>query len=199
MKKKDIEVKVMDTDLLIIGGGTAGCMAAIRAKELDPDVDVLIMEKAHIRRSGCLASGMNAINAYLNPGETPESFVRYVRADAMGLVREDLLLGMARRLNQVVHKVESWGLPIEKDKQGNYVPRGRWNIKINGESLKPIIADKAIESGARVLNRVTVTNLITTEDGSVMGAMGFGIRDGVFYVVKAGATIVATGGGGRYI
>ncbi|ACL68973.1 biotin (acetyl-CoA carboxylase) synthetase [Halothermothrix orenii H 168] len=194
MKKKDIEVKVMDTDLLIIGGGTAGCMAAIRAKELDPDVDVLIMEKAHIRRSGCLASGMNAINAYLNPGETPESFVRYVRADAMGLVREDLLLGMARRLNQVVHKVESWGLPIEKDKQGNYVPRGRWNIKINGESLKPIIADKAIESGARVLNRVTVTNLITTEDGSVMGAMGFGIRDGVFYVVKAGATIVATGG-----
>lgn len=190
---ENIVIKVLKTDLLIIGGGTAGCLAAVEAKERAPEIDVLILEKAHIERSGCLAAGMNAINAYINPGETPESFVRYVRADAMGLLREDLVLTMAERLNEVVQRVESWGLPIEKDEKGNYVPRGRWNIKINGESLKPIIAKRAIKAGARVLNRVLVTNLIT-KDGKVRGAMGFGVRDGKFYVVRAKAVIVATGG-----
>ncbi|MFP4016250.1 MAG: adenylyl-sulfate reductase subunit alpha, partial [Halanaerobiales bacterium] len=189
----EVNVEVLKTDLLIIGGGTAGCLAAVKAKQKDPDLDVLILEKAHIERSGCLAAGMNAINAYINPGETPESFVRYVRADAMGLIREDLVLSMAERLNEVVEEVESWGLPIEKDENGNYAARGRWNIKINGEKLKPIIADKAIESGARVLNRVVVTNLIV-EDGVIKGAVGFSVRDGVFYVVNAEAVIVATGG-----
>ncbi|MFW6264714.1 MAG: adenylyl-sulfate reductase subunit alpha, partial [Bacillota bacterium] len=165
----------------------------VKAKEQDPELNVLILEKAHIERSGCLAAGMNAINAYINPGETPESFVKYVRADAMGLVREDLLLTMAERLNEVVHQVEEWGLPIEKDENGEYIPRGRWNIKINGEKLKPIIAKKAIESGANVLNRVAVSNLLV-EDGQIRGAVGFGVRDGAFHIVKAKAVIVATGG-----
>lgn len=187
------EPEIKETDLLIIGGGTAGCMAAVEAKEQNPSLNVLIVEKAHIERSGCLAAGMNAINAYINPGETPESFLRYVRADAMGLVREDLVLSMARKLNEVVKKVESWGLPIKKDKDGNYKARGRWNIEINGESLKPIIARKAISVGAEVLNRVLITNLIIN-NGKVSGAMGFGVRTGKFYVIKARATIIATGG-----
>ena len=190
---EELIINLVETDLLIIGGGTAGCMAAIKAKENDPDLDVLILEKAHIERSGCLAAGMNAINAYINPGETPESFTRYVRADAMGLIREDLVLSMGERLNEVVQQVESWGLPIEKDEEGTYVARGRWNIKINGEKLKPIIANKAIDLGAKVLNRVAVTNLIV-EDGQVKGAVGFGVRDGVFHIAKAKAVIVATGG-----
>jgi adenylylsulfate reductase, subunit A len=188
-----IKVEVLKTDLLIIGGGAAGCLAAIEAKERDPEIDVLILEKAHIERSGCLASGLNAINVYLKPGETPESFLRYVRADAIGLVREDLILNMAENINDVVHRVESWGLSIEKDDKGRYLSRGRWNISINGESLKPILATKAKEVGSRILNRVLVTNLIT-EDNYVQGAMGFGVRDGKFIIVKASATIVATGG-----
>jgi len=189
----EINVEILKTDFLIIGGGTAGCLAAVKAKQKNPDLDVLILEKAHIERSGCLAAGMNAINAYINPGETPESFVKYVRADAMGLIREDLVLSMGERLNEVVEEVESWGLPIEKDEDGKYAARGRWNIKINGEKLKPIIANKAIESGAKVLNRVAVTNLIV-EDGIVKGAVGFGVRDRVFYVVNAKAVLIATGG-----
>ncbi len=189
----EVNVEILRTDLLIIGGGTAGCLAAVKAKQKNPDLDVLILEKAHIERSGCLAAGMNAINAYINPGETPESFVKYVRADAMGLIREDLVLSMGERLNEVVEEVESWGLPIKKDEDGKYAVRGRWNIKINGEKLKPIIANKAIESGAQVLNRVAVTNLIV-EDGKVKGALGFGVRDSVFYVVNAKAVLIATGG-----
>ncbi len=190
----ETKIESIETDLLIIGGGTSGCLAAVKAREKAPDLDVLILEKAHIERSGCLAAGMNAINAYINPGETPESFVEYVRKDALGLIREDLVLSMAQRLNEVVQDVESWGLPIKKDEDGNYVSRGRWNIKINGEALKPIIASRVKEAGVNVLNRVVVTNYLMSEDNEVIGAIGFGVRDGKCYVVRAGATIIATGG-----
>ena len=90
-----IQRQVIDCDVLIIGGGTAGCLAATELKERYPHLKVVIFEKAHIERSGCLAGGMNAINAYLNPGETPESFVKYVRFDSCGLIREDLVSSMA--------------------------------------------------------------------------------------------------------
>jgi len=186
--------EIRETDLLIVGGGTAGCLAAVEAKEKKPCLKVLIMEKAHIERSGCLAAGMNAINAYLNPGETADTFVQYVKKDACGLIREDLVKSMAEKLNEVVKKVEKWGLPIKKDSQGKYLPRGRWNIKINGESLKPIIAKAALDSGAEVLNRVAATNFLLDEKGKIAGVTGFGIRDGKFYIIKAKAVIIATGG-----
>ncbi len=109
----------IETDLLIIGGGTAGCLAAVEAKEKDKNLRVTILEKAHIERSGCLAGGMNAINAYLNEGESPESYVRWSRFFSMGLLREDLALSMAREINGAVQKVEKWGLPIPKDDKGN--------------------------------------------------------------------------------
>ncbi|MFY9268683.1 MAG: adenylyl-sulfate reductase subunit alpha [Candidatus Manganitrophaceae bacterium] len=188
-----MERKIIETDILIIGGGTAGCMAAVEAKERYPHLSVTILEKAHIDRSGCLAGGMNAINAYLNKGETPESFVRYVRSDSCGLIREDLVKSMSELFEYCVKKVEKWGLPILCDDQGNYLPRGRWNIKINGESLKPILAKAARSAGAQVYNWITVTNLLTDGD-RVAGAVGFSLRNGTFYVVKAKGTLIATGG-----
>lgn len=188
-----MERKTIETDILIIGGGTAGCMAAVEAKERYPQLSVVILEKAHIDRSGCLAGGMNAINAYLNKGETPESFVRYVRSDSCGLIREDLVQSMSELFEYCVKKVEKWGLPILCDDKGDYIPRGRWNIKINGESLKPILAKAARSAGAQVYNWVVVTNLLTEGD-RIAGAVGFSLRNGTFYVVKAKATIIATGG-----
>ena len=185
--------QAVDTDVLIIGGGTAGCMAATELKERYPRLRVTIMEKAHIDRSGCLAGGMNAINAYLNPGETPESFVKYVRFDNCGLIREDLVKSQAELFEYCVKKVEGWGLPILTDEKGTYVPRGRWNIKINGESLKPILAKAVREAGVQVLNWIVTTNLLT-KGNRATGAIGFSIRNGRLYVVRAKATIVATGG-----
>jgi len=186
-------VKIRETDLLIIGGGTAGCYAAIIARRENPDLNVLVVDKAHIDRSGCLAGGMNAINAYINPGETVDSFVEYVRQDSMGILREDLVRTQAELFREVVETVEAMGLPIVKDPSGQYSPRGRWNIKIHGESLKPILAREVRNSGADVLNRVVVTNLIV-RDGRVHGAYGFGLKDESFYVLKARKTLVATGG-----
>ncbi|MFQ5863560.1 MAG: adenylyl-sulfate reductase subunit alpha [Candidatus Brocadiales bacterium] len=183
----------LETDLLIIGGGAAGCYAAVEAKALGPGARCLIMEKAHIYRSGCLAMGLNSINAYLNPGQSPESYLSYVKGEFMDVLREDLVLSIAEGLNEVVRKVEGWGLPIEKDRDGKYIPRGRRGIRIQGERLKPILAEAVRRSEVVVLNRVAATNLIVS-GGRVVGAFGLGVRDGRLYVVRAKGVIVAAGG-----
>src|SRR5688500_10116097 len=147
-------------DLPISGGGAAGCVAAVEARELAPELDVVVMEKAHVYRSGCLAAGISALNAYLHQGETPESFLRYVVRDTVGVVRDDLTLTMAAELNEQVRRVESWGLPIPKDERGRPLKRGRGSIKIFGERIKPILGKQAEASGATILNRVNVTKLL---------------------------------------
>ncbi|MFZ5634260.1 MAG: adenylyl-sulfate reductase subunit alpha [Bacillota bacterium] len=192
---QDVEEVSLETDILIIGAGNAGCYAAIEAKRQQPSVKVTLMEKAHIDRSGCLAGGMDAINTYIKKGETVESLVRWSRAQAGGLLREDLTMTMAEELNKAIEDWESWGLPIKKDANGEYLARGRWDIAIHGSEMKVILAEKVREYGCEVLNRVVATNFLM--DGNrVVGAMGFGLRDGKFYIIKAGATIVATGGAG---
>src|SRR3989338_6476047 len=183
----------IDTDILIIGGGAAGCYAAVEAKTLEPGVRCLIMEKAHIDRSGCLAMGLNSINAYLHPGQDPGSYLNYVKKEFMDVLREDLVLSIAEGLNDVVRKVEKWGLPIEKTNDGNYKPRGKRGVRVHGERLKPILAEAVRRSKVNVLNRVAATNLIVS-DGRVTGAFGLGVRDGQLYVVKARGVIVAAGG-----
>lgn len=189
----DIEVVYHDTDILIIGAGNAGCYAAIEAKRQNPDLKVTLLEKAHIDRSGCLAGGMDAINTYIKPNETVESLVRWSRAQAGGILREDLTLSMAELLNKTVEEWETWGLPIKKDEEEEYLARGRWDITIRGSEMKVILAEKVREYGCEVLNRVVATNYLLSAN-RVTGAMGFGVRDGKFYVIRAGATIIATGG-----
>ncbi|MFO0792665.1 MAG: adenylyl-sulfate reductase subunit alpha [Candidatus Brocadiaceae bacterium] len=183
----------VDTDILIIGGGAAGCFAAVELYKRFPNCRVVIMEKAHIERSGCLAMGLNAINAYINPGQTPESYVSYVEKQFEKVIRKDLVQSIAQGLNEVVRDVEAMGLPIEKNDDGTYKMRGKRSIRIWGERLKPILADAVNKTTARVLNRVAATNFIY-HGNRVCGAFGFGIRDGCFYVIRAKAVIVATGG-----
>ena len=187
------KIEKIKTDFLIIGAGAAGCFVAYEAKKLNPNIDVLILEKAHIDRSGCLAAGVNAINAYLTPGQTPESFVEYVKNDSMDLIREDLVYTIAKEINNVVKLLEEWGLPIPKDENGEYYTRGRGSIVVQGERVKPIIAQATKATKAKILNRVVVTNLIKDKN-KVCGAFGFGVRDGKFYVIQAKAVLVATGG-----
>ena len=183
----------LKTDLLIIGGGTAGCYGAITAAE-NPALKILICEKANIKRSGCLAAGVNALNAYITEGRKPEDYVTYARNDAAGIVREDLLLSMSRRLNEVTRRMEEMGLVILKDENGKYIARGNRNLKINGENIKPILADAVAKlPNVTVLNRVNITDL-SVENNRVKGAFGTGIENDTFYVIEAGAVIIATGG-----
>ena len=132
--------EVLYTDILIIGGGTAGCYAALTIRE-HSDYSVVIAEKANIKRSGCLAAGVNALNAYIVKGRKPQDYVDYAKKDADNIVREDLLLTMSEGLNRVTAKMEQLGLVILKDENGEYVARGNRNIKINGENFKPLLAD----------------------------------------------------------
>ena len=184
---------ILHTDILIIGGGTAGCYAALTIREKS-DYSVIIAEKANIRRSGCLAAGVNAINAYILPGRKPEDYVDYAKKDADNIVREDLLLTMSQGLNRVTEKMENLGLVILKDENGQYVARGNRNIKINGENMKPLLAQAVQElSDVTVLNRVNITDYIV-EDGKIRGALGFSIEEGIAYEIRARKVLCATGG-----
>lgn len=188
-----MKIERLQTDVLIIGGGTAGCYAALTISE-HSDAKVLICEKAHIKRSGCLAAGVNALNAYIVEGRTPQDYVDYARKDADGIVRGDLLLTMSERLNSVTERLEKLGLVILKDKEGKYVTRGNRNLKINGENIKPILADAVNElDNVTVLNRVNI-NDYAVENNHINGAFGIGIENDTFYVIKAKAVIIATGG-----
>lgn len=188
-----MKTEKISTDVLIIGGGTAGCYAALTISE-NSDKKVLICEKAHIKRSGCLAAGVNALNAYIVEGRKPQDYVDYAKKDADGIVREDLLLTMSEKLNEVTDRLEKLGLVILKDENGKYVTRGNRNLKINGENIKPILAD-AVEKA----KNVTVLNLVnifdySVKDNKINGAFGFGIESGIFYTIEAKAIIIATGG-----
>ena len=188
-----MKTEKISTDVLIIGGGTAGCYAALTISE-NSDKKVLICEKAHIKRSGCLAAGVNALNAYIVEGRKPQDYVDYAKKDADGIVREDLLLTMSEKLNEVTDRLEKLGLVILKDEDGKYVTRGNRNLKINGENIKPILAD-AVEKAKNVtvLNHVNIFDY-SVKDNKINGAFGFGIESGIFYTIEAKAVIIATGG-----
>lgn len=188
-----MKTEKISTDVLIIGGGTAGCYATLTISE-NSDKKVLICEKAHIKRSGCLAAGVNALNAYIVEGRKPQDYVDYAKKDADGIVREDLLLTMSEKLNEVTDRLEKLGLVILKDENGKYVTRGNRNLKINGENIKPILAD-AVEKAKNVtvLNRVNIFDY-SVKNNKINGAFGFGIESGIFYTIEAKAVIIATGG-----
>ncbi|AGX44855.1 adenylyl-sulfate reductase subunit alpha [Clostridium saccharobutylicum] len=190
---KNVQVKQLETDILIIGGGTAGCYAAITIREKS-DASVLILEKANIKRSGCLAAGVNAINAYIVKGRTPEDYVDYAKKDADNIVREDLLLTMSQGLNKATKKLEDLGLVILKDENGEYVARGNRNIKINGENIKPILAD-AVKNlqDVTVMNQVNVIDYIV-KDNHILGAFAIDVEEEVLYEIRAKKVICATGG-----
>lgn len=198
---KITQKKILTTDILIIGGGTAGCYAALTIAA-HSTYHVIIAEKANIKRSGCLAAGVNAINAYIVPGRTPEDYVDYAKTDAAGIVREDLLLTMSQGLNRVTHHLEELGLVILKDENGNYVTRGNRNIKINGENIKTILADAVNNlDNVEVINHINITDYLI-QDGHIYGAVGFSIEEkmedgnavGCAYEIHAKKVLCATGG-----
>jgi len=196
------ETVTVETDLLICGGGMAACGAAVEASywAKQHGLKVTLVDKAAMDRSGAVAMGLSAINQYvdLNSGNnTLKDYVDYVRNDLMGITREDLVASIARHVDSTVHLFEKWGLPIWKDKEGNYVHEGRWQLMINGESYKIIVAEAAknalADAGGEYYERVFITHPLV-EGNKCVGAVGFSVRENKFYVFKAKATLVAMGG-----
>jgi len=189
----------VDADILVIGGGMAGCGATYEARHWGRDLKIVCVEKANIERSGAVAQGLYAINCYMGMqwGENqPEDHVRYARNDLMGLVREDLGYDIARHVDGSVHQFEEWGLPMMRDaKTGRYQREGKWQIMIHGESYKPIVAEAARKAATEVYNRIMVTHLLMDNKAKrVAGAVGFNVRTGDYHVFRAKAVIVGAGG-----
>jgi adenylylsulfate reductase subunit A len=201
---ENFETVTVETDLLILGGGMAACGAAVEAAHWakKKGFKVTMVDKAAVDRSGAVAMGLSAINQYvgLRDGEnTIKDYVDYVRNDLMGITREDLVANIARHVDSTVHLFEKWGLPIWKDKDGNYVHEGRWQLMINGESYKVVVAEAAKNAIAElgdkgeIYERVFITGPLTDGD-KCTGAVGFSVRENKFYVFKAKATMAAMGG-----
>jgi adenylylsulfate reductase subunit A len=198
----DFETVTVETDLLICGGGMAACGAAVEASywAKKKGLKVTLVDKAAIDRSGAVAMGLSAINQYvdLNSGNnTLKDYVDYVRNDLMGITREDLVANIARHVDSTVHLFEKWGLPIWKDEKGSYVHEGRWQLMINGESYKVVVAEAAKnalkEANGEYFERVFITHPLV-KNGKCLGAVGFSVRENKVYVFKAKATLVAMGG-----
>jgi adenylylsulfate reductase subunit A len=200
----NFETVVVDTDLLIIGGGMSACGAAFEAAywAKKHGLKVTVIDKAAMDRSGAVAMGLSAINQYIGyaKGENSlEDYVKYVRQDLMGISREDLVYDIARHVDSSVHLFEKWGLPIWKDADGKYVHEGRWQIMINGESYKVLVAEAAknalatMGDKAEIFERVFIAEPLMDGDKCI-GGVGFSVRENKFYVFKAKATMALMGG-----
>ena len=198
----DFETVTVETDLLICGGGMAACGAAVEASywAKKHGLKVTVVDKAAMDRSGAVAMGLSAINQYvdLNSGNnTLKDYLDYVRNDLMGVTREDVVANIARHVDSSVHLFEKWGLPIWKDEEGKYVHEGRWQLMINGESYKVIVAEAAknalAEAEGEYFERVLITHPLMDGDKCV-GAIGFSTREKKVYVFKAKATMISMGG-----
>jgi adenylylsulfate reductase subunit A len=214
---RDPEVVEKEVDLLIVGGGMAACGAAFEVKKWAPaDWKILLVDKAAMERSGAVAQGLSAINTYIGEN-APEDYVKMVRNDLMGLTRDDLVFDLGRHVDDSVHLFEEWGLPIwKKDAQGKNldgkkglemgslksgakpVRTGKWQIMINGESYKCIVAEAAKKAigDANILERVFIVKLLldANKENTIAGALGFSVRENKVYVIKCKSMMVACGG-----
>ncbi|MBO8128329.1 MAG: adenylyl-sulfate reductase subunit alpha [Peptococcaceae bacterium] len=196
----NFETVEVTTDILICGGGMAACGAAVEAAywAKKEGLKVTLVDKAAMDRSGAVAMGLSAINEYIGLKEgknTVEDYIRYVKQDLMGIARDDLVANIARHVDSTVHLFEKWGLPIWKDEEGNYVHEGRWQIMINGESYKIIVAEAAKNALGtdNIYERVFIVEPLLDGD-RIAGAVGFSTRENKFYVFKAKAVLAAMGG-----
>lgn len=198
-----MNTQYLQTDFLVVGGGTAGTMAGIKAKQANPDADVLILEKANIRRSGAIAMGMDGVNTAVIPGNsTPEQYVREITIANDGIVNQKSVYETGRLGFSVIQELESWGVKFQKDHEGNYdlkqVHRvGKYVLPMpEGKDLKKILARQVKRQGVRVTNRVMATRVMV-QNGRVTGAVGFDVRNGDFVVIQAKAVVLCTGACGR--
>ena len=202
------EIVEEEVDMLIIGGGMAACGTAFEVPRWTEGtgLKVKLVDKAALSRSGAVAQGLSAINTYLGEND-PADYVRYVRNDLMGIVREDLIYDVGRHVDDSVHNFEDWGLPIWKaqgDEEkplragGKPVRSGRWQIMINGESYKWIVAEAAKKALGmdNIQERVFIVRLINDKNDPtrIAGAAGFSVREHKLYIYKFKACMLAAGG-----
>ncbi|SKA64906.1 adenylyl-sulfate reductase subunit alpha [Desulfobaculum bizertense] len=210
-----------DVDILIVGGGMGSCGVAFEAvtwaDKFAPEAKILLLDKAALERSGAVAQGLSAINTYIGENDA-DDYVRMVRTDLMGLVREDLIYDLGRHVDDSVHLFEEWGLPIwcKSDDNKNMdgasakaagkairkgdkpVRSGRWQIMINGESYKCIVAEAAKNAlgEERYMERIFVVKMLLDANtpNRIAGAVALDARDNKVHIFRTNTACVACGG-----
>lgn len=194
--------QALETDFLIIGGGSAGCIAAMRALQVNPDLDVTIFEKSDIVYGGSIARGMDALNIVAIPGKTTaELYLEAVRAGSAGIVDAGPSYVMAERSYELLKEMETWGVTFPRDENGQYKTlkyhvKGEFQTAMDEPELKAMLVRRALELGARPVNRVMGLRLLLDE-GRVAGAVGLNVRTGQIVVCRAKAVLIASGGVSR--
>ncbi|NJK61517.1 MAG: fumarate reductase/succinate dehydrogenase flavoprotein subunit [Synechococcaceae cyanobacterium SM2_3_1] len=198
-----VNTQILKVDVLVVGGGTAGTMAAIKAKQANPAAEVLVLEKANIRRSGAIAMGMDGVNTAVIPGNsTAEQYVREITIANDGILNQKAVYQTGKLGYEVIQELDSWGVKFQKDEYGNYdlkqVHRvGKYVLPMpEGKDLKKILSREVKRHKAKVTNRVMATRVMV-QNGRATGVMGFDVRNGDFYLIQAHAVILCTGACGR--
>lgn len=191
-------------DVLVIGGGTAGPMAAVKAKQANPALRVLLLEKAHVKRSGAISMGMDGLNNAVVPGfATPEQYVREITVANDGIVNQKTVLAYAQNSFAMIEELDRWGVKFEKDETGDYAMRkvhhmGTYVLPMpEGHDIKKVLYRQLKKNRIEISNRLVATRLLTADDGRIAGAMAFDCRTADFHVIRAKTVILATGAAGR--
>lgn len=194
---------VLECDVLIVGGGSAGAMAGIRAKEINPLQEVIVLEKGDAKYSGCIARGMDALNIVAVPEvATPELYVESNAIACDGIMDEPVNYRMAERSWGLMQKLISWGVCFPKDENGNYDivqvhPKGKFCVTMKEPELKTILHKRLVEGGAKIINR-TMAAEILVEDGRIAGVIALNVRSGEMMVIRAKSVILSAGGTARF-
>src|SRR5919106_5136675 len=194
----------METDVLVVGGGTAGPMAAVKAKEANPKLRVLLIDKANVKRSGAISMGMDGLNNAVIPGHaTPEQYVKEITVANDGIVDQEAVMAYAAGSFDMIQELDRWGVKFEKDETGDYSVRkvhhlGTYVLPMpEGHHMKKILYRQLKKHRVDVTNRVVATRLLTDSEGKIAGALGFDCRSGEFVVIRCKAAILCTGAAGR--
>ncbi|OLE43645.1 MAG: fumarate reductase/succinate dehydrogenase flavoprotein subunit [Candidatus Rokubacteria bacterium 13_1_20CM_2_68_19] len=197
------ETLTLEADVLVIGGGSAGSVAAIKAKEARPEATVLVLEKANVKRSGAISMGMDGLNNAIIPGHaTPEQYVKEITMANDGIVNQAAVLAYAVRSFAMIQELDGWGVKFQKTESGAFDVKkvhhkGAYVLPMpEGYDLKKILTRQMRRVGVKVSNRIMATRLLT-HDGRVVGALGLQTRTGAFVVIRAKAVILCCGAAGR--
>ncbi|MEJ2508729.1 MAG: fumarate reductase/succinate dehydrogenase flavoprotein subunit [Gammaproteobacteria bacterium] len=197
-------LETIETDILVIGGGTAGPMAAIKAKEKNPKLNVTLLEKANVKRSGAISMGMDGLNNAIIPGHaTPEQYVKEITVANDGIVNQKTVMAYAQHSFEMIEQLDRWGVKFEKDETGDYNVKkvhhlGTYVLPMpEGHHVKKILYRQLRRHRVQVVNRYTATRLVKDTSGRIAGVMGVNTRTGELVLIKAKAVVLATGAAGR--
>jgi len=194
----------VECDVLVIGGGTAGPMAALKAKLANPKSKVILLEKANVKRSGAISMGMDGLNNAVIPGyATPEQYTREITIANDGIVDQKPVLRYAEESYSIIEELDRYGIKFLKNENGDFAVKkvhhmGTYVLPMpNGDTVKKVLYRQLRRAQLLISNRYMATRLLRGANGRIAGAVAVNTRTSEFLVIKAKAVVLCLGAAGR--